>query len=263
MNITPSRIQSPSSINTYNQCPRRYYFTYIAKLPTKPNIHTVRGSVVHTVLENFYDIELAQDDVNVGDKMILHALNLFDKHWNEASEDLNSLNLSDNEIQYYYDDSKSMIINWVTHILARLNSSSDDFSTTFNRIKPIREQKYVSEKYSVMGYIDAIEECDGKVRLIDYKTSKNDKMSEEYMLQLGIYALLYNEKHSEYPDEVGLFLLKHGERMVKVTEELVSNAKFRIENVHMSTQTKDMRDYPKKVGPLCNYCDFQNICFPK
>ncbi len=261
MVITPSRVQSPSSINTYNQCPRKYYFTYIAKLPTKPNIHTVRGSIVHSVLEEFFDLELTDDD-SVGDALLMHALELFEKHWSSSSEELDSLDITADERQYYYDDSKAMVINWVSHILSRLNSSEDDHVATFNRLKPIREQKYKSEEYSVMGFIDAIEKCDGKIRLIDYKTSKRDKLSDEYMLQLGIYALLYNEKHSEYPDEVGLFLLKHGERMVPVTEELVQNAKFHIENVHMSTQTRDMRDYPKKPGPLCNYCDFQDICFP-
>ena len=259
----PSRIQSPSSINTYNQCPRRYYYTYVEKLPTKPNIHTVRGTVVHSVLEDFFDLDLNMFGLNLGDYLLIKGLELFDKHWNDSKEKFDSLNLPESEIKFYYDDSKSMILNWLSYFLSRLNSSSDgDFLGTFNKLKPIaREEKFVSEEFSVMGYIDAIEVFDGKTRIIDYKTSKADKLSEEYMLQLGIYAILYNEKYGEYPDEVGLFLLKHGERMVKVTEDLVKNARFHIENVHMSTQTKLRSDYPQKKGPLCNYCDFYNLCF--
>ena len=259
----PSRVQSPSSINTYKQCPRRYYYTYIQKLPTKPNIHTVRGTIVHSVLEDFFDININVSNSNFGDYLLLKGLELFDKHWNLAQEKLDGLNLEESEIKYYYDDSKTMILNWLSYFLSRINSYSDgDFLHTFNRLKPVsREEKFVSSEYSVMGYIDVVENVDGKVRIIDYKTSKADKLSSEYMLQLGIYALLYNEKHGSYPDEVGLFLLKHGERMVKVTEELVKNAIFEIENIHMSTQTKAREDYPMKQGPLCNYCDFYNLCF--
>ncbi|MFP4117361.1 MAG: RecB family exonuclease [Candidatus Woesearchaeota archaeon] len=262
MEITPSRVQSPSSINTYNQCPRKYYFTYIAKLPTLPNIHTVRGNIVHSVLEDFFDYELVDGNAVFGDALLNHALELFDKHWNDAKSKLDALDISTHERQYYYDDSKMMVIRWVTHLLTRLTSSEEDSVITFNKLKPIREQKYVSEKYSVMGYIDAIESYDGKVRVIDYKTSKKDKLTDEYMLQLGIYALLYEEKHDELPDEVGLFLLKHGERMVPATPELVNDAKLQIENIHMCTQSRDMRDYPKKPSPLCNFCDFKSICFP-
>ena len=263
MDITPSRVQSPSSINTYKQCPRRYYYTYIEKLPTKPNIHTVRGNIVHSVLEEFFDVELLDNNQSLGDILILHCLSLFDKHWNISKEKLEALNIADSELQFYYDDSKTMILNWVSHFLSRINSCPDgDFLAMFNKLKPVeREQKFVSEEFSVMGFIDAIEIIDDKVRIIDYKTSKADKLSPEYMLQLGIYALLYNDAKGRYPDEVGLFLLKHGERMVKVTEELVKNAKFEIENIHMSTQTKIRADYPMKQGPLCNYCDFYNLCF--
>ncbi len=263
MDIKASRIQSPSSINTYKQCPRRYYYTYIEKIPTKPNIHTVRGTIVHSVLEDFFDLDFSSEISNFGDFLLLKSLELFDKHWNSSKEKLSSLEISESEIQFYYDDSKTMILNWVTHFLSRVKDCPDgNYLDMFNRLKPVsREEKFVSEEFSVMGYIDAIEVFDGKTRIIDYKTSKADKLSPEYMLQLGIYALLYNEKKGTYPDEVGLFLLKHGERMVKVTEELVKNAKFEIENIHMSTQTKNKSDYPMKPGPLCNYCDFYKLCF--
>ena len=51
------RVQSPSSINTYFQCPRKYYYIYNMKLKTSPSIHLVRGLVAHKVLENFFTIQ--------------------------------------------------------------------------------------------------------------------------------------------------------------------------------------------------------------
>src|SRR3989338_6780202 len=56
------RMQSPSSINTYKQCPRKYFYQYILKLPTKPSICLIRGSIVHEVLEKFFDLDIASLD---------------------------------------------------------------------------------------------------------------------------------------------------------------------------------------------------------
>ena len=53
------RVQSPSSINTFLQCPRKYYYQYIEKLPTKPSIHTVRGNIAHSTLEHFYALDVS------------------------------------------------------------------------------------------------------------------------------------------------------------------------------------------------------------
>ena len=53
------RVESPSSINTFKQCPRKYYYQYVAKLPTVSNIHQVRGNIAHSTLENFYDIDVS------------------------------------------------------------------------------------------------------------------------------------------------------------------------------------------------------------
>ena len=53
------RVQSPSSIKLYQQCPRKYYYQYILKLQTLPNIHLVRGNIAHTVLEKFFDVDVS------------------------------------------------------------------------------------------------------------------------------------------------------------------------------------------------------------
>ena len=54
------RVESPSSINTFKHCHRKYYYQYIEKLPTLPNIHQIRGNIAHSTLENFYDIDISQ-----------------------------------------------------------------------------------------------------------------------------------------------------------------------------------------------------------
>jgi len=118
----------------------------------------------------------------------------------------------------------------------------------------------------VQGYIDAIhkDEESGEIKIIDYKTSKRDKISDDYRLQLAIYALLFHEKYDKYPNQVGLFFLKHGERMLDVDEELLEYARKEVEKVHLATKSTDVGDYPKKTSFLCKWstgqCDFYDHC---
>ena len=51
-----TRLESPSSINTYKHCKRKYFYSYKLNLPRKDNIAAITGKVVHEALENFFKI---------------------------------------------------------------------------------------------------------------------------------------------------------------------------------------------------------------
>ena len=53
-------LYSPSSILTYKQCPRKFYYQYVEKLPTKKSFALVRGSIVHSVIEDFFKIDVEE-----------------------------------------------------------------------------------------------------------------------------------------------------------------------------------------------------------
>lgn len=270
MAIQAARVQSPSSINTYKHCPRKYFYTYIARIPTKTNIHCVRGTIVHSVLEHFYDLGPIPS-LPLGDSLIIGANSLLEKYWDDSKKELDGLNMPKAELQTFFDSSKEMLNKWVISFLGKLAKFSNEqnvgLAEGFSLMKPESEGKYISKEFSVMGYIDAIETHGGKIRVMDYKTSKKDELTEEYKLQLAIYALLYQENTGKLPDEVGLYLLKHGERTLAATPDLVKHAQFEVENIHLSTQSKDMGDYNKHITPLCKWrtgqCDFYDVCFAK
>ena len=119
-------------------------------------------------------------------------------------------------------------------------------------------------KLKLIGYIDAITEKDGKIELLDYKTSKTADI-EKYRLQLGIYALLYKMKHGKIPDKASLFFFKHGKKSIKVDESLVQMARDELAKVKEDTKSEEKTDYPKCVTPLCRWatgeCDFFDECF--
>jgi len=264
----PSRVQSPSSIGCYKQCPRKYYYQYIAKLPTKESIHLVRGKLVHTVLERFYELDTSEiTNENYIDKLTTHLKDLFHEEWDKNKATIRRTCKSDYDVVHYYEDTLKMMANWLNHIFLKLHPFKEvTFPEAFKKITPATiEEAFRSENLYVRGFVDYIEETKEGIVIMDYKTSKHADMTAQYKLQLAIYCLLYEEKYGKMPVKAGLWFLKHGEVMMDVTQELLNDAKFEIEQIHMNTESKEMSDYPKKTGPLCKYrtgeCDFYQVCF--
>ncbi|MFH1682915.1 MAG: PD-(D/E)XK nuclease family protein [Candidatus Woesearchaeota archaeon] len=263
----PKRIQSPSSINTYKQCPRKYYYQYIQKLATLPSIHLVRGNIAHSVLENFYDLDLPSQDHERYFKTAIQRLLLF--YWQKEKQRLDQLNLNSDQIKFYFEETMLMLMNWLDQFLVDLNkeiSSGSSLAEAFQKLTPIRERKYVSDKHSVQGFIDAIHHLEDEVHIVDYKTNANFEFKDSIKLQLAIYSLLYQEKHGKAPSKVGIFFLRHKLKLIAVDEELLELARREINLVHQHTQSEEIEDYPCQTSPLCRWssgqCDFYDVCKP-
>jgi len=266
--IKIKRVQSPSSINTYKQCPRKYFYQYILELPTSDSIYTVRGNIVHSALEHFFQININHiDDKNYESQLKVAMQELLIFHWKAGQERINKLNLPQEKVSFYFEETLHMLLAWVDLFCKKVKATKKSFKEAFEYLTPVMEQHFISKKYGVQGYIDAVEIQDGKIRVMDYKTSSRDELTDEYLLQLAIYVLLYSEKYGKFPDEVGLYLLRHGEKTIKADEKLLELAKKECMEIHKNTQSEEIEDYPLHPGPLCKWstgqCDFYNICFGK
>lgn len=265
-----ARIQSPSSINTYNQCPRKYFYQYIARLKTLPSIHLVRGKIAHSVLEDFFKIDIdniSAEEYGFEFRVVLHEL--LNRHWNKSGKQLSSLGLSNKELGFYLQETKDMLNLWLQDFSKKLKQQmlSSSLADAFRALTPLTEQHFISDVHGVQGYIDAIFKIDNEIRIIDYKTSKHDNLSDSYRLQLAIYALLYNEKHGRMPDKVGIHFLKFSEKYLDVDKAMLEHATKECERIHKNTASNDIDDYPKKTSPLCRWstgqCDFFDNCNSK
>ncbi|MBU2561278.1 MAG: PD-(D/E)XK nuclease family protein [Nanoarchaeota archaeon] len=266
----PKRVQSPSSINTYKQCPRRYFYQYIIKYPTKANIHTVRGNIVHEALEKFFSVDISTfNDESFKKELSFFMKNLFDACWAGASNRLHKLGIDDERISFYYDESTQMLANWLNHLFDGLENemkqSDLSLQEAFRKLKPIElEKEFKDKELMVRGFIDVIHKDGDDIILVDYKTSKSSELKDEYLLQLGIYAMLYEKQHGKYPVKVGLWFLKDKPVMLKVTPKLIKDALFEVEQIHFATESERIGDYPKKESGLCRWstgqCDFYDIC---
>jgi len=83
--------------------------------------------------------------------------------------------------------------------------------STLQNINNIRLQEagMYSEKYTVAGRVDCIAEYEGKLSIIDFKTSKADKQEdwiENYFIQGSAYAEMYEENFGEKIDQVVILI---------------------------------------------------------
>lgn len=261
------RTQSPSSILTYKQCPRRYYYKYVVGLPESPSIHLVRGKVTHKVLEDFFDLDTENINMkNYEIKLKQTMQRLLFKYWEKAEKQFADLNLAKAQIVFYFEETLMMLFNWLDQFIDKIKSfDSLSFKEIFQKLKPIREQHFLSEELGVQGFVDSIEHHQEEIHIMDYKTSSRFDLNEGYKLQLAIYSLLYKEKHNKLPHKAGIYFLRHKAKYIKVDQELLDLAQNEIELIHQNTQSSDINDYPMCEGPLCKFnggqCDFYDFCF--
>jgi putative RecB family exonuclease len=270
--VEPGRLQSPSSILLYRQCPRKYFYKYIAKLPSPKSIHLVRGSIAHKVMEDVYDIDKQLDINSIPDESFLITLKfilqeMFRKEWELRKDELAELGMDDSELNQYYNDTRVMINNFFHYMVDRmqvLQTKGFSVKQAFDVVKPRREVELHSKAHHVRGYADAIHKEGEKLVIIDYKTSRKLDITDDYRLQLGIYSMIF-EEIERLPDEVGIFFLKHGQELrIPVTRALVEKARAECTAIHMNTRSKDIKHYPRHISGLCKWstgqCEFYETC---
>lgn len=240
------------------------------KLPEPPSIHTVRGNIVHSVLEKFFDLDpitIAQPDK----ELLKFIEKLLDVCWIEKKSELQQLNMTAEELNEYYVDSRMMVQRWLEKFLRAIVAKNKPFPEAFIELKPTAEEHLISEDLGVQGYIDALYQYDdGRIKIVDYKTSRKDIVTPEYNLQAGIYAVLVHTVKGTLPESIEFDFLKGQTQKVEVNEYLINNTKFELEQIHVATATTDVNDYPRKPGPLCKWsnargsgqCAFFEICKP-
>jgi len=256
---------SPSSINTLFKCPRKWYYNYIVKLPTKINIHLLKGSAVHYVLENIFNFKVNEKSWS---EIKVYAKQLLDARWAATK----SLDMPEKELEMHYNDALDMTNAFVDRLDLQLKAlinigKAKGFFHGFQLLKPtFRELRLKDDQLNVAGFVDTIQEdFDGQVTIVDYKTSHKYKntLSEDYKRQLAIYGLLYYRMNGKMPEYLCINYLRFGESFYIInTPSFMQYAKMEILRARnqIVNAGEDKSKFPKNETPLCNWCDFQDHC---
>ncbi len=234
---------SYSRIATYINCPLRYKFIYVDKLPVKERSYFSFGSSIHKVLEVFYHPE--KNFINMKEPPFEYMLSLLDKHWISAGY------TTKNEEQKAKDKALK--------VLKRLYQE-----TIFGFHPAYLVEKSFSfhlDKFKVIGRIDRIDYANDGYTIIDYKTNRLVprffKVTE--LLQPVIYYVGAKESLGlKKINNVFLYFVNFNKKVrFDISDEMVEKGKNKIIQVGKAIQREEF--YPKPNGS-CTSCEFKDIC---
>lgn len=228
---------SASSIQTLEQCPRKWFLRYIRKLYPEVGEKdaTEFGSFVHDVAEHYNGDGLEQMT-----KIAKEALGKY-----KFNRD-------------YKNKVKTAIKNLYIFYTKRFKNGELE-----------KEQKYechYRDNFFLTGKLDVLYfEEEGKVYILDWKTSKAEK---DHSFQLAFYVFLLNfmkRINLKTVDCEVVYLCPDKNDMelyvspYTIDQDDVKSAVARFENLitqYKCLGVEDIEKWRKKTGPLCNWCDY-------
>ncbi len=222
-----ARALSASSINTYLDCPLRFYLTEVEKTGEPDEVtemieDSMFGTLFHATMQNIYrpyvgkvvhaeELKIIAADKFAISNYINRAFsdNYFKRKGEKVELEGNNLLIAKVLLKYVVQ---------VLHVDAqyapfRYTASEERCHISF----PISEGNV-----NIKGFIDRIDEKDGVLRILDYKTGKGDlqfrnwddvfdpaaKKRPKFVMQTFLYALMYKEKAEGKSLLPGVFYLR-------------------------------------------------------
>ncbi len=236
---------SPSSVKTYEQCPRKYYYSYIEKLPKKTFEHFDLGTLVHGALE-FFHSEYPDESKRPNDLQQLMSESL-KRQWDKMI-------VKSNISRETFIDAKTLLKGYLSNIIKTGLSSSiialeDSFEIQLN------------DEFVMRGVVDRVDlDNDGTLHIKDYKTNKTDKYMTPFQLQAyGLY--LFNKYENIDKFKASYIMLKLGCKPMSYTFNNEDVEKVKNKLIEYAESIYNEEKWGAKPSKLCDWCDFKEICF--
>ena len=122
--------------------------------------------------------------------------------------------------------------------------------TVLEKIDNIRSQECAlfSNKYRVAGRVDCIAEYDGKLSIIDFKTStkeRNDEWNENYYIQASAYAEMFEEQTGTPIEQIVILVVTEDGAVQEFVKEKYDYIPLLVESI--DNFTKDWEEENDKL----------------
>lgn len=247
---------SYSAITTYQGCPLRYYFRYIAGLPEKTvSSSLVFGSAVHRAVEHHFNELMAGNEPPTLDALVGE----YDRHWSEADPQT---------VQFGKDDNLESLGRLATRMFGAFQTSL--LATPTGRIIGVEEElrgNIVAGCPDLLGRIDLIVETADELLVTDLKTSRS-RWSREQADDSAGQLLLYHELVRSFAPRKRVrlqfaVLTKTKEPAVDLHEvpadrRAIDRTKRIVETVWRAIDAQVF--YPAPSPMQCSGCSFREQC---
>jgi putative RecB family exonuclease len=245
---------SPSRASDFKTCALRYRLRTIDRLPEAPSPDAVRGTVVHKVLEDLFDLPAPERTPARAEEMVPAAWDLV-----VAAEP--------SVADLFPDGGSDRLPDWLDScrsVLRRYFDLEDP-----RRLEPAERELYVEalldSRLLLRGFIDRVDiAADGSIRVVDYKTGRSAAPGFEApaLFQMRFYALVIWRTRGVLPAMLRLIYLGDAttisytpdEDDLRATERQLEALWRAIALAH------ETGAWLPRPGPHCSWCSFQAHC---
>jgi DNA helicase II / ATP-dependent DNA helicase PcrA len=232
-----------TQIAAFSTCPMQYKFAHILKVPVFGRHSMSFGKSMHSVLELY--LGKVQEVEKVEEVKEAELLDLYDQCWiDEWYPD----QITKDE---YYEKGKESLIEYRKQLI------TDPPTIAF------LEKGFTLKigDITVRGRIDRMDQVDGGIEIVDYKTGKpKEKLSWQDKRQLVLYQLAC-EQCFDPPLIVKKLTYHYLDDNSTVSFEASVKDKVRLTAEFLDTvEAIKKSDFSATPGFHCSYCDFKGIC---
>lgn len=244
---------SPSRAADFKQCPLKFRLRTIDRLDEAPSPAAARGTLVHAVLEEVFDLPAAERTPEAARALVPGCWAALVAERPELA-DLITDDPSLSE-ESWFAAAERLVDRWFT-----LEDPS--------RLEPSQREVQVETQLDgllLRGIIDRVDIAPtGQVRIVDYKTGRTPAAGFEgkALFQMKFYGLVMWRRTGRVPDLLQLVYLKDGTIVRYEPDEadllaLERNVRAVWTAIEQAVATRDFRPSPSK---LCGWCDFKPLC---
>jgi len=237
---------SSSRIDDYLTCPLKYRYAHEVQVPLTRDPTFMYGEAIHHAIRHYYKARLLGHPVDIDE-----VLRVFADAWSSAG-----FISREHEERRLEQGRRSL----------RAFVAREDKAT----VRPLQiEQafKFRRGNNSIEGRWDRIDERDGRIVIVDFKTSEvteqedADQRAKDSLRggQLGLYALGYRETRNVTPAAVELQFVESGlAGRARVEEKHLASAAERVDEAAAGIRAADFAARP--AYRACRNCPYNNFC---
>jgi len=243
---------SPSRASDFMTCPLLYRFRVIDRIPEKPSRDAVRGTVVHQVLEELFDLPREQRTVEAATSMLPRAWELVQEH-------------DEGVVELF--DSPDEAAEWLASAVPLLETyfRLEDPTALEPAEREVRVSATLDDGLVLRGYVDRLDRnAAGDTRVVDYKTGKapGEGYEQKALFQMRFYALVLWKATGTLPRLLQLLYLGNEQMLRYEPDEadlLATERKLQAlwAAIQRATDSGDWRPSPSR---LCDWCDHKSRC---
>lgn len=257
MNTSAKNLEfSYSRMNMYKECPRRYKFRYIERIPEKPKYYFAFGHSIHSSLEFLYNVK-SPPFPSLND-----VLKVFEKDWKSKSYE---------EKGYLYPQREEADFQKGLDILAKYYKKHE--KTLHIPLSVEFRTKLAIDGLNVTIVVDRIDYLgDGKIAIVDYKTGKSivNNTDQLFMYQKILESSpalieMITEKYGDFINrlEVNKMVFYYVNSLTEKTHNRADSGKintFWQEVLKVADNIRDRKFTATPSEKCCRYCDYKLQC---